>query len=368
MRPYGRQWCGGCSKPSRDRASAEICPHAGLSSQYRGVTYRRSGLWAAYRKKSGRSVYLGRYHSEEDAAHVWDLSSICLGLSEAKRNFPTSEYEAGGRWAEEAREAARTDIDELATIWSQRALQRTLDGVHSRPLRLCRLMLVCHCSASSLACERALWAGMRLCTCVCMLFLHASPCCAYCDLTRTARGFAACARDEEGVPWQPRHVNRTSWHDHAGETWQVQFYLRQRCWHFGTYNDRAQAARVADRAALVLLGEHTPLNLPGLITAKERRALSEVEDVAAFAEECRTTAPCAQPPKSCEYIGVHLRSDHRKFEAALRVCGTALYLGSFAASEDAACAYDKAAVLADMYAPKKRGGAREFNFPSKCQV
>jgi hypothetical protein len=163
-------------------------------------------------------------------------------------------------------------------------------------------------------------------------------------------------------------VRRDTRNDQAGETWQVRFCTRQRCWHFGTYSDRAQAARVADRAALVMLGEHTPLNLPGLITAKERRALSEVEDVAAFAEECRTTAPRAQPPKSCEYIGVPSRSDRRKFEAVLRVCGTTLYLGSFAASEDAACAYDKAAVLADIYAPKKHRGARELNFPSKCQV
>jgi hypothetical protein len=163
-------------------------------------------------------------------------------------------------------------------------------------------------------------------------------------------------------------IKRDTRFDEAGETWQVQFFIRQSRWHFGTYNDRAQAARVADRAALVLHGVHTPLNLPGLITAEERRVLSDVEDVAAFAEECRTTAPCARPPKSCEYIGVTWRSHRAKFEASLGVCGAKLYLGSFAASEDAACAYDKAAVLADIYAPRKRGGARELNFPSKCQV
>jgi AP2 domain len=183
-----------------------------------------------------------------------------------------------------------------------------------------------------------------------------------------ARGFAACARDEEGVPWQPRHVRRGARNDQAGRSWQVECRLRQRIWYFGTYNDRAQTARVADRAALVMFGEHTPLNLPGLITAEERRVLSAVEDVAAFAEECRTTAPCAQPPKSCEYIGVFWRSDRHKFVAQLVVCGAKLYLGSFDVSEDAACAYDKAAVLADIYAPSKRGGARELKFPSKCQV
>jgi hypothetical protein len=107
-------------------------------------------------------VYLGSYHSKEEAAHIWDLSAICLGLSEAQLNFPASEYEAGGRWEEEAREASRIDIDELVTLWSQRAQQRTLDGVHSGPLDLRRLMLVRHCSASILASK---WSSTRQ-TCV----------------------------------------------------------------------------------------------------------------------------------------------------------------------------------------------------------
>jgi hypothetical protein len=186
----------------------------------------------------------------------------------------------------------------------------------------------------------------------------------------TARGFAACARDEEGVPWQPRHVRRGSQNDEAGQTWQVQIHIRRRPLLFGTYNDRAQAACVADQAALVVFGEHTPQNLPGLITAEERLVLSAVEDVASYAEDCRRLAPRAQPPKSSEYIGVNLRYDGAKFVANFCVCGATLYVGSFVASEDAACAYtyDKAAVLADICAPKKQRGARELNFPSKGKV
>jgi hypothetical protein len=69
------------------------------------------------------------HRSKEDAAHVWDLSAICLGLDTAKLNFPASEYESGGRWVAEAREARRVDITEFMSIWTGRAKQGNLDGV-----------------------------------------------------------------------------------------------------------------------------------------------------------------------------------------------------------------------------------------------
>jgi hypothetical protein len=71
---------------------------------------------------------------------VYDLSAICLGLVTAKLNFPVSEYESGGCWAEEAREAACVDRDELTRIWSRCAKQRTLDGMLITPgCNVCRL-------------------------------------------------------------------------------------------------------------------------------------------------------------------------------------------------------------------------------------
>jgi hypothetical protein len=71
----------------------------------------------------------GSHRSVQDAAHVWDLSALCLGLGNGQLNFPASEYESGGPWAEEAHEARRVDINEFVSIWSNRPKQRALDGV-----------------------------------------------------------------------------------------------------------------------------------------------------------------------------------------------------------------------------------------------
>jgi hypothetical protein len=137
----------------------------------------------------------------------------------------------------------------------------------------------------------------------------------------------------------------------------------------GTYNDRAKAARVADRAALVVFGENTALNLPDQITMDERRALSAIQDVAAYAKECRKhrAATSAQLSEPDEYVGFTLTPD-REFKAKIKINGKNCLLGNFDRFEDAAIAWDEAAVVADLYVPKKRGGVRELNFPAKGEV
>jgi hypothetical protein len=190
-----------------------------------------------------------------------------------------------------------------------------------------------------------------------------------CILTGTAVMFAACPRDGHGLPWHPKYVEPQN--SLAGQRWQVvvgyQLPSGKGLMYFGTYIDRAQAARVADRAALAVHREHAALNLPDQVTAEERRALSAIRDVAVYAEACRSTTPCAKPPKSCHYVGVHVIPSG-KFRAKIRVNGITCNLGNFDASEDAAAAWDEAAVVADIYAPKLLGGARELNFPAACQV
>jgi hypothetical protein len=130
---------------TRSNCRVTTCAHAGSSTRYCGVVrpQRSSCTWLARRTVNGVTFKLGFHRSEEDAAHVWDLSAICLGLGTAKLNFPASEYESGRRWAEEAHEARRVDIKEFVSIWSkrerQRERQRALDGVLIVPGRVVAL-------------------------------------------------------------------------------------------------------------------------------------------------------------------------------------------------------------------------------------
>jgi hypothetical protein len=168
-----------------------------------------------------------------------------------------------------------------------------------------------------------------------------------------AAGFAVRPRDAEGVPWKPVNVCPTSQQGSDGARWFVKVKAGtsddRKTWYFGAYDERAEAARVADRAALVLHGEHAALNLPHQITADERRALIAIQDVAAYAAECISSAPCSQP-KSSEFVGVTVKPSGA-IKAQIRVCGRVRYLGIFDSSEDAAAAWDEAAVLADIYGP-----------------
>jgi hypothetical protein len=81
------------------------------------------------RRVDKKMVRMELQHSEEHAARVWDLSAICLNVDLAKINFPMSDYESGGQWAEQANEARSVDIEQFAEIWSRRARQRVVNGV-----------------------------------------------------------------------------------------------------------------------------------------------------------------------------------------------------------------------------------------------
>lgn len=58
----------------------------------------------------------------------------------------------------------------------------------------------------------------------------------------------------------------------------------------------------------------------------------------------------------------------RGLYARLLVSGSTLRLGTFGNAEVAAKAWDQAAALANMYAPKKRGATCELHFPAELKV
>jgi hypothetical protein len=154
---HGIYQCIGYCKARMCFCLHDRCPHVDLEgeillgepSRYDGVwpqtSYSTGKLlrtWQVLRvcKTSRQTICLGWHQTEEEAAHVSDLAAICLGVGTATLNFPASVYKAGGWWEEEAREAAGATVRELQQIWSRRAKQRLLDGVHSQPTELCRPM------------------------------------------------------------------------------------------------------------------------------------------------------------------------------------------------------------------------------------
>jgi hypothetical protein len=56
------------------------------ASSYRGV-YRKREKWAAAIKVGGQRKFLGSYHTEREAAEVYDAAAISAGLSSHGLNF-----------------------------------------------------------------------------------------------------------------------------------------------------------------------------------------------------------------------------------------------------------------------------------------
>jgi hypothetical protein len=170
-------------------------------------------------------------HDEEQAARIWDLSNLCLGVGMDKPfNFPMSDYEGGGQWAEEATEALRVDIQEFARIWSVRTKQSVLDGVLISLACVHGIRRHCHgANASAVACEQATsciikidvhvrgrWQLRNVCVqcqgCITVLYV----------LTQSAAACAEFPRDGKGVPLQPQHVIDGKSDGTNGPRWHVQ--------------------------------------------------------------------------------------------------------------------------------------------------
>ena len=59
------------------------------TSRFRGVCEKPTGTpWMARIKTHDKDVYLGRFHSEEEAARAYDAAAKGLGFSDEALNFP----------------------------------------------------------------------------------------------------------------------------------------------------------------------------------------------------------------------------------------------------------------------------------------
>ena len=60
----------------------------GSSSSYLGVSLRRNGTWRAQIAKHGKTVWLGAFKLEEDAARAYDEAAKAMHGEFARLNFP----------------------------------------------------------------------------------------------------------------------------------------------------------------------------------------------------------------------------------------------------------------------------------------
>jgi len=75
-----------CTHPENSRNTSK--PH-GTSSRFRGVTYLKDrGKWRAKIQFEGKSVYLGLFTDEVDAARAYDRKAVELFGEFARLNFP----------------------------------------------------------------------------------------------------------------------------------------------------------------------------------------------------------------------------------------------------------------------------------------
>lgn len=129
-----------------------------------------------------------------------------------------------------------------------------------------------------------------------------------------------------------------NWH---GTKWIAQIALRRRNTPIGLYDDEETAAIAYDRAALYLLGDRAVLNFPDRGT----QPASPVE------MHCENWQDFKQTTSS-RYTGVQWSDRVGKWRAFIQDGKKRIHLGDFDIEEDAARAYDRAAL-------RIRGGAQK---------
>jgi hypothetical protein len=303
------------------------------SSRYIGVFWQKaSSSWLSqlYDPKAQRSRHIGYYASEEDAARAYDCAAVQAGGPGAKRNFPGVVNEPPLTVGEERKQ--RSSSRYIGVTWNKAG---SIWKVQLTNPQTKRDRFIGYCASEEDAARAYDCAAVQA---------HGSgaernfPDEAINELPVTPMG------DERKQRSSSRYVG-VCW-DKAKSSWRVQLYdtrtKRQR--RIGYFASEDDAARAYDCAAVQAGGPGAKRNFPG-------------EDIS---EPPVTVGEERKQRSSSHYIGVCWDKAKSSWDVRLADLHTKRRqrIGYFASEEDAARAYDCAAVQAG-------GPGVKRNFPGE---
>ncbi|KAG1655816.1 hypothetical protein FOA52_008379 [Chlamydomonas sp. UWO 241] len=296
------------------------------SSRYRGVTWNKTNAsWRAQLldPQSKRSRYIGTYSSEEDAARAYDFVAVQAHGPRAKRNFP-----------------GETASDPPVAVVKERVKSSRFAGVFWNKVTSAWYVQLYDPQA-----KRSRHIGTY--------FSEEDAARAYDCVAVQAHGPGA-KRNFPGEtasepPVSKERVRSSSYlgvsFEKGSSSWLVQLYDPQtkRQYHIGAYASEEDAARAHDFAAVQAHGPRAKRNVPG-------------EDIS----EPPVSRGEERKKQSSSYVGVTWHKGSSLWAVRLWDLQTkrSRHIGSYTSEEDAARAYDCAAV-------KAHGPSAERNFPVK---
>ncbi|KAG1675255.1 hypothetical protein FOA52_016286 [Chlamydomonas sp. UWO 241] len=303
----------------------------GAHSRFIGVTWNKSkSVWQTYMwdPLTKRERQVGRFTSEEDAARAYDCAAVLAEGPGAKRNFPGEVISEAPVTVGESRKQ-RTGSSFIGVSWHKLKSMwrvRLWDPIAKRERNM-------GCFDSE---EDAARAYDRM-----AVQLRGS------GVKRNFPGEAICevAEGKERKRSSSSQYVGVLWHK-ANSVWTAGLYDPQakRVQYLGSYASEEDAARAHDYAAVQAHGPGAKRNFPGEAISQPPSSKGEAREQG----------------RSSRYDGVGWSTSRASWEASLYdpVAKRSRPIGGFASEEDAARAYDCAAVLAE-------GPGAKRNFPGE---